>query len=46
MQAMRGVAKTLEQQQLTSFTPHYLMWACQAEYLNTDDCRTKCIFNG
>lgn len=28
------------------FTPHYMLWSCPEEFLNTTQCQTECILNG
>lgn len=43
---MKPRAKALEEKHVASFSPHYLIWVCPAEFINTDACKTQCIKNG
>ncbi len=29
-----------------AFSPHYLMWSCPPEFLNTTECASECFHNG
>eukprot|EP00798_Chlamydomonas_sp_ICE-L_P022588 gene22588-29724_t len=46
LKKMRPFATRFEQAKLTNFSPHYLMWTCQAEYVDSEECQSKCIQNG
>ena len=40
------MARELEQNNFTSFTPHYITWICPEPYRDSDECQSQCIHNG
>ncbi|OMP04807.1 hypothetical protein COLO4_09277 [Corchorus olitorius] len=42
----KGVAKRLEQEGYTQFTPHYITWYCPEPFILSKQCRSQCINHG
>ncbi|OMO53870.1 hypothetical protein CCACVL1_28275 [Corchorus capsularis] len=42
----KGVAKRLEQEGYTQFTPHYITWYCPEAFILSKQCRSQCINHG
>ncbi|OMO53876.1 hypothetical protein CCACVL1_28273 [Corchorus capsularis] len=42
----KGVAKRLEQEGYTRFTPHYITWYCPEAFILSKQCKSQCINHG
>mmetsp|Transcript_29301 Transcript_29301/g.64826 ORF Transcript_29301/g.64826 Transcript_29301/m.64826 type:complete len:785 (+) Transcript_29301:192-2546(+) len=42
----RDLAKTLMSSGLVTFTPHYLLWRCNDDEVESDECRSQCMLGG
>ncbi|GAX83867.1 hypothetical protein CEUSTIGMA_g11292.t1 [Chlamydomonas eustigma] len=43
---MKATAKKLQDSGLATFSPHYILFACPAQYLDTPECQSQCIMKG
>jgi len=46
LEDFRPIAKKLEQDGYTSFTPHYITWLCPPDLIQDPACVAQCINNG
>ena len=46
IKSFAGVAKELDQQSVTQFEPHYLIWVCPPQYKDSEQCTKQCIYDG
>mmetsp|Transcript_27740 Transcript_27740/g.78472 ORF Transcript_27740/g.78472 Transcript_27740/m.78472 type:complete len:116 (+) Transcript_27740:1105-1452(+) len=40
------LAKSLDEQQVVQFEPHYLIWVCPQQYKQSKQCTSQCIYQG
>jgi hypothetical protein len=43
---MKATAKKLQDSGLATFSPHYILFACPLQYVDTPECQSQCILKG
>lgn len=46
IQSFAPLAKQISQAGVALFEPHYLIWVCPPQYVDTPQCLSQCIYNG